>query len=86
MVQTRNQWRQWIQHPTPPVSQASQGTLPDLASLIPSQLSSIGLPVSQSSDNMQLYRPNDHCKRNRLPDNEPSTERVRMYTRRKAIR
>jgi hypothetical protein len=31
---------------------------------------------------IRRYRPNDHARRHRLPDNQPKTQRVISYTRR----
>jgi hypothetical protein len=38
-----------------------------------------------TDNNQTRYRANDNCKRHRKPDNEPKTEQVTTYRRRKPI-
>lgn len=91
MVQTRRQYRQWMEEERRQPAQEQYDDpdewLADLGDLLPSQVSSLGLPISQSQPTMQAaiaqYRPNDRFKKkHRLHDTSPYSQNVKSYKRR----
>lgn len=93
MVQTRNQYRRWIEQ---------QEDDQDLMNMIPSQQSSLGFlsqrssqglpslssimsgipPASFPTQSESMYRPRDIHKKHRLPDDSPYVTNVVSHKRR----
>lgn len=91
MVQTRRQYRSWVEERQgrrhtagSESSQSSQGSFGFSQDDNGSQDSSMFDGVS--SGNRASYAPNDHCKRHRKPDDEAKTKNVGSYSRRPARR
>lgn len=76
MVQTRRQWRDWIDHGGND-SQPCESCANDQA------FSEGGEDNSNENVHDNAYRRNDHCHRHRKQDNTPKTEHVIAYSRRK---
>lgn len=85
MVQTRRQYRQWVDtrradyhtDQSETSSQSSQASWGGASYGGNSQTSQDNGPATHAS-----YSPADHCKRHRRPDNEPHNNAVRGYSRR----
>lgn len=80
MVQTRRQYHSWVASRGDNY-QSSQESCSECASQA-SQHSS-HYSFDYDSHPFPSYSANDHCKRHRKPDNEPYTEEVVAYSRRK---
>lgn len=84
MVQTRSMARReeeflrsFIADLVPSNLSQLSSTQDSFADLIPSQVSSHGIP-----ERVPMYRPNDRHKKHRLPDDQPYTLTVKTHKRR----
>ncbi len=89
MVQTRRQYNRWVDERGEDY-QTSQSTCSDCSQRSEASQHDNDFAHEYQEElnerNGPSYRPNDHCKRHRNRDNDPYTEEVTTYRRRKPIR
>lgn len=83
MVQTRRQYRAWVEDRGTDyaTSTSSQDTCESCSQR--SDANSYSYEGNDDTPQGPSYRPNDHCKRHRTADSDPYTEDVVSYRRRK---